>query len=184
MATAAAPTTPGTKRCPGFAGGNPPILPHQAQADLEHFNSNKGSKDGLSSRCRPCGNAYGKAWAAGKRAAAAASYDATVAPEAAPAAEPMPTRTYDVAEGGGLVPVRYHDELAERASNGEIEGYVAEVIDGITYALPYDGTATTPEGQAALEATNAAHAAARRKRDAERKRAERAAAKQAAASKA
>lgn len=59
-----------TKRCPGFEGIDQPA--HDLPADVANFNSNAGSKDGLSTRCRACGNAYGKAWAARDRAIKAA----------------------------------------------------------------------------------------------------------------
>lgn len=54
------------RQCPGFAPDG--IAPHRLPADLQNFNSNKGAKNGLSTRCRVCGNLYGKAWAAAKKA--------------------------------------------------------------------------------------------------------------------
>lgn len=64
------PTTATTKRCPGFEPTGQ--APHELPADLENFNANAGSKDGLSTRCRVCGNLYGKAWAQRQRAVAKA----------------------------------------------------------------------------------------------------------------
>lgn len=170
-----------TKRCPGFdpEGGEYHQPAHELPADLANFNSNKGAKDGLSSRCRQCGNAYGKAWAAGKRAAAKGE------------AITMPTRTYQITEAGSLEPEQpavrvsavpppeqYHDQLAVDAKRGRAPGYSAELVGDTWYALPTNGDASSDEGQAALEAVNAARLTERRRADAERKRLSRAAAKQ------
>lgn len=54
-----------TKRCPGFAPGGQPA--HELPATAEHFGSNAGNRDGLSSRCRACSSAYSTAWAAAKK---------------------------------------------------------------------------------------------------------------------
>jgi hypothetical protein len=184
--------TTATKRCPGFAPDG--TLPHEVPADLEHFNSNKGSKDGLATRCKPCGNKYGKAWTAAKKAGEQFSVKANVPLVVALAGEPeaMPTRSYATTEDGAAIDPatlsvaavkagpEYHDDLAVRAARGRAEGYTTEEIDGVIYALPINGSAETPEGQAALEAINAATVAARRKRDRDRKREQRAAAKAAA----
>lgn len=172
-----APSTPGTKRCPGFAGGDPAILPHEAPADLEHFNSNKGGKDGLSTRCRDCGNRYGKAWSAAKKRGEQFSVKAapaiTVEVSGAPL-EPTTSMAPIVLQPAVTVPF---DDLAARAERGEAEGYTAETVDGVIYALPINGSASTDEGQAALAAVNEARAKARRAADAQRKREQRAAAK-------
>jgi hypothetical protein len=184
-----------TKHCPGFSPTTPQAPgayrqePHEVPADLEHYTSNKGSKDGLSTRCKPCGNAYGKAWAAAKRKGEAFSTrqlkaETQTAPERAAAvaelqmeraaAAPPPT----LAVAGVAAPTVYHDELAVRAARGKAAGYVTEEVNGIVFALPSgNGAVNSEEGQAALEALNNARATERRRRDAERKRAERAAAK-------
>jgi hypothetical protein len=164
-------TTPATKRCPGFA----PIgqAPHDVPADAEHFGAHKGSKDGLQVYCRTCDRAYQKAWRESKAAKAAGTAPAAAAPAAGEPQLPPPTVRVSPTRA---TPV-YHDELAQRAAKGKAPGYGTETIGGVIYALPTNGDVTTDEGQAALAATNEAHAAARRKRDAERKRAERAAKK-------
>jgi hypothetical protein len=148
------------RRCPGYwpTGQEPHDLP----ADLVSFNANRSGKDGLSVRCRSCGNAYLKDWAAAKkrgekfslrRADAAAEAAATDADSIEPMAASLP------------------------------HGWAYEKVDGINYSLPTDpAVIATEQGQEALDAINEARATYRRKRDAERKRAERAAVKAAQAS--
>jgi hypothetical protein len=185
-----------TKHCPGFSPTTPPEpgeyrqAPHEVAANLEHFASNRGNKDGLATRCKPCGNAYGKAWAAAKRKGEAFS---TRQPKAEPIAVTVPDISDPsipdeelamkappptLAVAGVAAPTVYHDDLAVRAARGKAHGYVTEEVNGVVYALPSgNGAVRSDEGQAALEALNDARATERRRRDAERKRAERAAAK-------
>lgn len=230
-------TATATKRCPGFEGIEQ--APHDLPADLKNFNSNRGSKDGLSTRCRICGNAYGKAWAARKRAieraealplpekgeapgmaaqlraerdlaierasAAVAEYaKGSTAPEVP---EKLAKGRAKVAAGlagilagtttsdevvaslraeqhlthpdGTEVFTGRADQVAERdAARQAPQGWTTEVVGGTTYAVPTaPEQVATEEGQQALSAVNAAIAAERRRRDAERKRGERAAAK-------
>jgi hypothetical protein len=193
--------TTATKRCPGFAPDG--TLPHEVPADLEHFNSNRGSKDGLATRCKPCGNKYGKAWAAAKAKGESFSVKANVPLVAVLAEEPVPDpdpvaerealerEAIDEPRAGepstlNVASVKsgptYHDDLAVRAARGKAPGYQPEEVDGVIYALPVNGTATdTGEGQAALAAVNAARDEARRKRQREAKRTQRANAKAKAA---
>lgn len=170
-----------TKRCPGFAPNG--VAPHDEPADLEHFNSNKGSKDGLSSRCRSCGNAYGTAWAKAKREGKTFSVKGgTGGPGGSErsSAPELPKATVVVAEPPAAP--KYHDDLAVAAHRGKAKGYTAELVGEVWFALPEgNGEVTSAEGQAALQAVNEARATERRRRDAERKRAERAAAKARAA---
>jgi hypothetical protein len=186
MATTA-PTA--TKRCPGFAPGA--IAPHELAATLENFNSNKGSKDGLSTRCRVCGNLYGKAWAAAKKQGEKFSVRANPPLVAVIVEEPgeelQPGAAQAAAKPATLhveapsIP-QYADVLAMRAGKGRVKGYTLEQVGGLIYALPVaPQVVASEEGQAALELVNQARAADRRKRDAERKRAERAAKKARAA---
>ena len=180
---------PTLKRCPGFepepaVPGEYRQEPHSLPADTENFNSNKGSKDGLSVRCRKCGNAYGKAWAKAKKDGTTFSLRAQRAEvanaELAEAVRDQPPSTVSVSDVK-VTPV-YHDDLALRAHRGKAEHYTAEQIGDVWYALPTgNGAVNSPEGQAALEAVNEARANERRRRDAERKRNERAAAKTKAA---
>lgn len=194
-------TATATKRCPGFASGGMP--PHELAATLENFYSNKGNKDGLATRCRVCGAAYGKAWAAAKKAGVpfsskanaplvalpagaleapedAALADAGIALSNAAAekvrAEEPPPATLHVARPAGTP--QYADELAVKAGRGRAQGYTTETVGGLIYALPESQEAvSSDEGQAALELVNSARAADRRRRDADRKRQERARAK-------
>lgn len=181
---------PTLKRCPGFepepaVPGEYRQEPHSLSADTTNFNSNKGSKDGLSVRCRPCGNAYGKAWAKAKKAGTAFSLRAQRAsvageePAAAGIADAPPSV---VSVSAVAAAPKYHDQLAVAAHRGKAHGYTAELVGDTWYALPSgNGEVTSPEGQAALAAVNEARANERKRRDAERKRAERAAAKEKAA---
>lgn len=197
------PTSTATKRCPGFIGIGQPA--HELPADLEHFNSNKGGKDGLSSRCRVCGNAYGKAWAARARAIAKADAidpgrEGGIVRDRALDEARRPIETYATSNGhqqlthpdGSPVFTGRADQVAEReaAAPPALEvakglarpGWTVEAVGGNVYDVPTEPeTVQTPEGQQALEAVNAATVAERRRRDAERKRTERAAKKQAAA---
>lgn len=178
-----------TKRCPGFEGIDQPA--HDLPADVANFNSNAGSKDGLSTRCRVCGNAYGKAWAARDRTAKKGRdvSDMPVgvfAPGKAMAPGGAALAALDTLDAGGTA-----DEALTEAIATGLEGLLAkyrgepgwsvEVVAGVEYPLPDGKEAGTPDGQAALAAVNAAQAAERRRRDAERKRNERAAAKAKAA---
>lgn len=170
------------KRCPGFDPQGESAYrqePHELPADLEHFHSSKGNRDGLSSRCKACGLAYSKAWSAAKKAGGGLSLRAErKAGATAPAASyPRPTL---VAPAPQPVLESYADPLARAAREGTAPGYTAELVDGVYYALPDGGAAETEQGQVALQAVNEARKAARRKADAERKRRERAAAKAAA----
>ena len=61
MATETTPIT--TKRCPGVESLGMPA--HEGLA--AEFGTSKSGKDGLTTRCKACGNAYGKAWAAAKK---------------------------------------------------------------------------------------------------------------------
>lgn len=188
--------TTATKTCPGFAPEG--IAPHTEPADLEHFNSNRGGKDGLSTRCRDCGNRYGKAWAAAKKRGEKFSVKPTVAvADDTPVPDPDPVAEREAMEREAIdeprvgdppkatvavvSPLRptpkYHDDLALRAHRGKAEGYQAELVGDTYFALPVNGTINTPEGQAALDAVNEARTVERRRRDAERKREQRAAAK-------
>ncbi len=188
--------TTATKRCPGFAGIGQPA--HELAANLENFGSNRSAPDGLQARCRPCDRAYTRAWSTRKRAkdkaealpagaerdqaleqanqpveAFATSNDTSVVP--APAAIAARRSTLKV-DGQPLAPRPSEQAMAEA------RGWTIEVVGGTEYRMPTDTeTVATPEGQAALEAINAAVVAERRRRDAERKRAERAAKKQQAA---
>lgn len=201
------PASTATKRCPGFAGIGQPA--HDLPADLGNFNSNKGSKDGLSSRCRTCGNAYGKAWAARARAIAKADaidpgLEGGIVRDRALDEARRPIETYAASNGATPAPQQLThpdgspvftgraDQVAEReaAAPPALEvaqglarpGWTVEAVGGNVYDVPTSSEAVaTPEGQQALETVNAAIAAERRRRDAERKRNERAAKKQAAA---
>jgi hypothetical protein len=195
-----APTAATTKRCPGFDPGPdaPPeayrALPHTLPADIEHFNSNKGSRDGLSARCRVCGNAYGKAWAAAKKAGTSFSLRAQREAPAEPAqalthqdgSEVFTGRADQVqarlsVSGTTSSARRFADPLAQRLARKSQPGWALEVIGGVEYALPTDqATVDTIEGQAALQGIHEAKAADRRRRNTEQKRASRAAARAAA----
>ena len=197
-----------TKRCPGF--GPDGIAPHELAATLEFFNSNRGSKDGLSTRCRDCGNRYSRAWSAAKKAGERFSVRAHVPlvvvlaePARPPQLEALEDAMIDEAiatseaaaeriraeerpatlhvVGSSKPSPQYANELAVRAGRKRAKGYTTEVVGGLIYALPESPAAiASEEGQAALELVNEARAADRRRRDAERKRASRAAAKAAA----
>lgn len=179
-----------TKRCPGFAPGG--IEPHELAATSENFVSNAGNKkDGLATRCRTCGNLYSKAWSAAKKAGTTFSArrphplslrhpggEPVFTASAAQVAErETPPATLVVSPGKGTP--QYADELAMRADRSKAPGYDTTTVGALIYAVPTSAAAVaSEEGQAALERLNAAKAADRRKRDADRKRAERAAAKE------
>lgn len=169
-------TAPTTKRCPGFLPDG--IQPHEAAATPEVFNRNKGSKDGLSTRCRDCGNRYSKAWSAAKKrgeefSVKAPAAQAAEAPAPAPVAPPASLHVSDPKPTP-----QYANELAVQAGRGRAKGYTTTTIGGLVYALPESSEAVaSAEGQHALATVNEAKAAARRAADAERKRNERAAAR-------
>lgn len=140
----------GQKRCPGYTSEDKSYsqAEHLVPADREHFHANKGSKDGLWSQCKPCANAYQHDWLARKAKAAG---------------KPAPqTRAAKQEARAKLAAVpTYADELAERIATAKpkVKGWTTEKVNGTIFALPTDkDTVGSPEGQAALEAVNAARA--------------------------
>lgn len=182
------------KHCPGVESLALPA--HDLPPTGENFSANKSLRDGLAVRCRRCDGAYGKAWLAAKKEGR--KFSARLEPLQEPAtggpapATPPEPAGFPVSAARGLraaagalagrpTPTMYHDQLAVRAERGRAPGYTAETVGGVIYALPDGATASTPDGQAALQVVNEARSTERKRRDAERKRTERAAKKAATA---
>lgn len=191
-------TASATKRCPGFAGIAQP--PHDAPANLETFGSNKGNADGLTTRCRSCGNAYGAAWSARARAIRKAE---TIEDESERASAIDQAKAIDVNGYAQLLAdrdVRKLDDAPEPAEPEPLAttadaqvatsetpvppdlasrpGWGSSKIAGVLYAIPTDANEVgTAEGQAALKLANDA----RKAQAAQSKRDQRARAKEAAA---
>ena len=167
MATETTPIT--TKRCPGVESLGMPA--HEGLA--AEFGTSKSGKDGLTTRCKVCGNAYGKAWAAARKAGV--DFSAKVGNGQAGPRTPTPEERATLDEQR----VAVAQEARQLAGPNAVlrKGWTAEVVGGTTYAMPSTEDVGTPEGQAALELLNRARDDERKRRNAEARRAQRAAAK-------
>jgi len=183
-------TEQGTKRCPGYAPEPPSASDyyqpaHELAATLENFNSNKGNPDGLSTRCRACGNAYGKAWSAKQRAIRKAdlmevgierdrALDAAYAlppRKASKAAKAAPVAEVELAPDPVAIEAVQAEQAAPAVDAEVPDGWALSTIAGKRYLIPASQEAVaSEEGQQALDRANEARKAQAR----DQKRAERA----------